>query len=65
MPEVGGEKGAVYVDPYSVSSIREGIMNIITDKALRNNLIENGYLNIKRFDPSTISKMYVNLYQQI
>lgn len=65
MPEVGGEKGAVYVDPFSVSSIRDGIINIIMDNSLRNNLIENGFDNIKRFDPSTISKMYVNLYQQL
>jgi glycosyltransferase involved in cell wall biosynthesis len=65
MPEVGGENGAVYVDPYTVQSIRNGILTIMQDKIFREKLIENGFENIKRFDPSAISNMYLNLYKQI
>jgi glycosyltransferase involved in cell wall biosynthesis len=65
MPEVGGAEGAIYVDPYFVESIREGIQRVIGDAGLRARLIGEGYRNIERFDPTTISGMYVNLYNQI
>jgi glycosyltransferase involved in cell wall biosynthesis len=65
MPEVGGKEGAVYVDPYSVESIREGILRVIGDPELRARLIAQGYRNIERFDPTAIANMYVNLYNQI
>jgi len=65
MPEVGGVGGAVYVDPYSVTSIRAGILRVIGDPSLRAELIAQGYENVKRFDPGNISKMYLDLYEQI
>jgi glycosyltransferase involved in cell wall biosynthesis len=65
MPEVGGKEGAVYVEPYSVESIREGILCVISDPGLRAQLIAQGYRNIERFDPTAIANMYVNLYNQI
>jgi glycosyltransferase involved in cell wall biosynthesis len=65
MPEVAGEGGAVFVDPYEVGSIREGILSIINDEPLRNKLIVQGFSNIKRFDPTHISNMYLELYKQI
>jgi len=64
MPEVGGT-GAVYVDPYSVDSIREGIRNVIGDPSLRERLLASGFDNVKRFNPGAISNMYLELYKQI
>lgn len=65
MPEVAGENGAIFVDPYDTESIRAGIMKAITDEEERNRVINFGFSNIRRFDPQKISNMYVDLYKQL
>jgi len=40
IPEVAGD-AAIYVDPFSIESITEGMIRISSDELLRNNLIEN------------------------
>jgi glycosyltransferase involved in cell wall biosynthesis len=61
MPEVAGN-AALIVDPYDVHKIRQGIISIINDDALRNTLIENGRINVERFKPSFIAGKYADLY---
>ncbi len=65
MPEVAGEGGAIFVDPYDIQSIREGVLNAIQDQQLRERIHKNGAENIKRFEPRRISEMYLELYKQI
>lgn len=48
LPEVGGDS-AVYVDPHSEDSICDGLLRILNDAPLREELIEKGYENVKRF----------------
>ncbi len=48
LPEVCGD-ASVYVDPYDTDSIRDGLMSIIGDVALRNQLVAKGYKQIKKF----------------
>lgn len=48
MPEVGGD-AALYVDPYDVESIAEGLLRLIEDEELRVRLRANGFLNAPRF----------------
>lgn len=48
LPEIAGDT-AVYVDPYSEVSIADGLLRLLTDNQLRNNLIEKGYRNANRF----------------
>lgn len=64
MPWVSGG-GACLVDPFSISSIREGILRVIREPYYRESLIENGLRNIKRFDPDLISNSYLNLINKI
>ena len=64
MPEVAG-KGANYVDPYSIESIANGIVEVIENETLRNRLIAQGLENIKRFDPQKIANMYHELYLEV
>lgn len=64
MPWVAGQ-GALFVDPFSVSSIRAGIERVITEPPLRNQLIITGKDNAKRFTPDTISLMYRALYEEL
>jgi glycosyltransferase involved in cell wall biosynthesis len=64
MPEVAGD-AACLVDPYQVREIRNGILKIISDDAYRNELIEKGFENIKRYNPEKIATEYFELYKTI
>ncbi len=64
MPEVAGE-GAMYVDPLDVASIRQGILDLINDAVLREDLVRKGMENIKRFKPDNIAEQYAALYREI
>lgn len=48
LPEVGGD-AAVYVDPYNVESICNGMEKIVGDAPLAQELRQKGYENAKRF----------------
>ncbi len=63
MPEVAG-LGALFIDPYEVSEIRNGIQRLILDAELRAEIVEAGFLNSKRFCHEKISKEYVCLYNE-
>lgn len=64
MTEVAGQ-GAAFADPHNSDSIKSGIMRIIKDEEYRNNIIDRGLENIRRFNPEMIVKSYENLYQEI
>jgi glycosyltransferase involved in cell wall biosynthesis len=61
MPETAGA-GALLVDPYDVTAIRQGIDRLIADAGLRQKLIEEGNSNCKRFSPDEISRKFTELY---
>jgi glycosyltransferase involved in cell wall biosynthesis len=54
MPEIAGE-GACIVDPYDVQSIKSGLMRVINDTEYRENLINKGFENVRRFDEEKIA----------
>ena len=60
MPEVAGD-AALIVNPYNIDEIRNGILKIINDDIYRNNLIHNGYENVKRFNLNDIAEQYSNI----
>ena len=64
MTYVGG-KGALYVDPYSVKSIRNAVKKVIANKVLRNKLTNNGFKNIKRFTKKKILQNHLDCYYSI
>lgn len=64
MPEVAGD-AAVLVDPASITSIRQGILNVIQHPQLRADLIRKGLENVKRFYPEVIAEKYAMLYREI
>lgn len=61
---VGG-KGALYVNPVSVQSIRLALKELISSKILRKKLIINGLDNIKRFSVQSILKQHYDCYKVI
>jgi glycosyltransferase involved in cell wall biosynthesis len=64
MPEVAGE-GAYLVDPLSISDIRDAIVRVCQDDNYRNNLIQKGFENVKRFNPETVARQYEAVYEQV
>jgi len=64
MPEVAG-KGACFVDPFSVTSIKEGLKKVLNEDKYRNELIQKGKENVKRFDAGKIASQYLKIYEEI
>lgn len=48
LPEVAGD-AALLIDPHETQAIADGLMRLITDSALRDQLIARGYLQAARF----------------
>jgi glycosyltransferase involved in cell wall biosynthesis len=64
MRSVAGD-GALLVDPRDPAEIRHAIDSIIADPRLRENLVERGLENVKRFDPAAVAQCYAELYEEI
>lgn len=56
--EVGGE-ACLYVNPNSVEEIAQGLEKIVSDQNLRNNLIEQGREQLKKFDWKVAAEKYL------
>jgi glycosyltransferase involved in cell wall biosynthesis len=65
MPEVGGEEGAIYVDPYSLEDIKRGIKLVFEDKKLRENMVKKGFENLKRFSWHKTAQETVKVYEKV
>lgn len=61
MPEVAGD-AACFVDPWDILSITAGIQRVINDNGYRQDLIEKGFRNAKKFDIVEVSQKYGELY---
>lgn len=48
LPEVGGD-AVLYADPFSVSEIKDAMVNLFHDKELRESLIERGFRQKEKF----------------
>lgn len=64
MPEVANNT-AILVDPYKVEEIRQAIIDICENEFLREDLINKGLQNIKRFELKAISNQYLTLYKEL
>lgn len=64
LKEVAGN-AAIYVDPYDVSDMRHKFIRLINDRKLRDTLIENGRMNVKRFNDKSIFSQYNKIYESM
>jgi glycosyltransferase involved in cell wall biosynthesis len=64
LPEVAGDS-ALYVNPYDVGDIAKGMEKIALDEKLREDLIQKGYKNIKRFSWEKSAKQLLNLFYSL
>jgi len=58
-------KAALLVDPYYTSEIRKNIEKLLTDKALREELVKNGLENAKKYRSSEVAKEYMAVYKKM
>jgi glycosyltransferase involved in cell wall biosynthesis len=65
MPWVAGEGGGHLVDPYDVADIRNGIVKVIEDLPYRKALVAQGKVNVQRFEPHKIARMYEEVYREV
>jgi glycosyltransferase involved in cell wall biosynthesis len=63
MPEVAGD-AALLVDPRSVAEIRAGLVRLLTEPALRADLVRRGFDNARRFDRGAIAAAFAKLYDE-
>ena len=56
---------AILIDPYSIDSIKKGVQQLISSEKERQTRIEQGYVNIKRFEMDNICNQYLALYNEI
>lgn len=65
LPEAGGP-APVYVSPYDIEAITEGIKQILCDTTARIQMIEEGFrFAHQKFDPCTLCTQVHNLYKQL
>ncbi len=64
MKSVAGN-GALLVNPYKVSDIRQAVINLLNNKHLRQQLIYEGFKNSQNYKCSVIAKQYAQLYKQL
>ncbi len=64
LPEVAG-KGALYVDPYDIQNIAEGMYKIFINEDLRKELMREGYENIKRFSWEKAAGELTEIFKEV
>lgn len=64
IPEVAND-AALMVNPLDIQAIRNGVLKLINNDDYRNQLIENGFENAKRFEVKTIAGQYLELYKDV
>lgn len=64
LPEVAGD-GAVFVDPYSIISIREGIQKVLGDARLWDAMRQKGFSNAQRFEWKAVAAAYCEVYKKV
>lgn len=61
LPEVGGE-AVIYVDPYSLKSIKEGLLEVLDEKK-RQRMIKAGLKQVKKFSWEKSAEKLIRLYR--
>jgi len=64
MPEVAGD-AALLIDPLDIAAIKNGILTLIANETLRNELIKKGFENVKRFSKEKVVAQYEGLYKDL
>jgi glycosyltransferase involved in cell wall biosynthesis len=64
LPEVTGEAG-IMVDPYDTDSLAKAMRQVLTDSELRDNMIEKGLEQSKRFSWEKAAEQTLEVYNKM
>ena len=64
MKDVAGD-AALLVDPYSIASIRQGVISILEGSQLQLELVEEGKKAVKNYQPEFIAGQYQELWKKL
>lgn len=64
MREVAGA-GALLVDPFSTECIRGGLVRLLTDSRLRDELVAAGFQNVRQYSAPAVAMQYAELYREV
>ncbi|MFM7179947.1 MAG: glycosyltransferase family 4 protein [Verrucomicrobiales bacterium] len=64
MREVAGE-GALKVDPFDVTAIRDGLRRLMDGEDLRCALVRHGFENVKKFSAEAVAMQYAETYLDV
>jgi glycosyltransferase involved in cell wall biosynthesis len=64
LPEVAGE-AAHFVDPYKAEAIREAIIELLENDALRNELRERALARAKDFSWTRVAQQTLEVYRKL
>jgi glycosyltransferase involved in cell wall biosynthesis len=64
MPFIAGDS-ALLINPGKVEEITEAVLQLINNEELRNQLISNGFENIKKYSAQAVAQQYADLYLKL
>lgn len=64
LPEVGGD-AAVYIDPYDVESIAQGLQRILVDEDLRTQFVEKGHERVQQFSWEKTARQIMQVFEEM
>lgn len=64
MPEVVGNAG-IYIDPYNIENIAQGIYSIVSNKSVRQKLISIGFQRVKQFTWRKTAESTLKVFEKI
>ncbi len=64
LPEAGGD-AALYIDPENVENIEQEIEKVLTDKKLREQMIEKGLSHYKKFTWEKSAKEVLHVIEEV
>ena len=64
LPEVAGDAG-LFVDPYDIGGLAQAMRRIVTEPALREQLIEKGFERVQRFSWDRAVQEMLQVYRKV
>jgi glycosyltransferase involved in cell wall biosynthesis len=64
MSDVSGG-AAVLVDPEDVASVRTGVLQVLENPGLAEELVRRGLDNVQRFSPGAVAAQYAEIYREL
>ncbi len=64
LPEIAGEAG-ILVDPNSAESIAQGILSVLSDEGLQEEMKQKGRLQVQKFSWQQTAEQTYNVYQEV